>query len=96
MNRYAVIAYLECKLGISENDRLGVNKDQHRGIHFNWLDKRIKTMKLVKLFKAFVAPSANEKLARFDAHLLADIGAITTYTRADSVRVPADLGIRLV
>lgn len=53
-------------------------------------------MKFVKLLKAFVAPSANEQLARLDPYLLADFGFITTYTRADSVRVPADLGVRPV
>ena len=52
-------------------------------------------MKFVKLLKTFVAPSANEQLARLDAHLLADIGVITTYGRTDSVQVPADLGVRL-
>jgi hypothetical protein len=53
-------------------------------------------MKFVNLLKTFVAPSANDTLARLDAHLLADIGVITTYGRTDSVRVPADLGLRLV
>ena len=53
-------------------------------------------MKFVNLLKTFVAPSANEKLARLDAHLLADFGAITTYGRTDSVHVPTDLGVRLV
>ena len=53
-------------------------------------------MKFVKLLKAFIAPSANERLARLDAHLLADLGFITTYTRTDSIRVPADLGVRPV
>ena len=51
-------------------------------------------MKFVKLFKTFFAPSANEELARLDAHLLADIGAITTFNRTDSIRIPADLGVR--
>ncbi len=53
-------------------------------------------MKFVKLLKTIVAPSANEQLARLDAHLLADFGVITTYTRSDSIRVPADLGVRPV
>jgi hypothetical protein len=53
-------------------------------------------MKFVKLLKAFVAPSANEQLARLDAHLLADLGFIKTFTRTDSIRVPADLGVRPV
>ena len=53
-------------------------------------------MKFVKFFKSLVGPSANEKLARLDAHLLADFGAMTTYTRADTIRVPGDLGVRLV
>ncbi len=53
-------------------------------------------MKFVKLLKTIVAPSANEQLARLDAHLLADFGFITTYTRSDSIRVPADLGVRPV
>jgi hypothetical protein len=53
-------------------------------------------MKFVKLLKAFVAPSANEQLARLDARLLADLGFIKTFTRTDSIRVPADLGVRPV
>jgi len=53
-------------------------------------------MKFVKLLKAFVAPSANEQLARLDAHLLAALGFIKTFTRTDSIRVPADLGVRPV
>lgn len=53
-------------------------------------------MKFVKLVKTLFAPSSNEKLARLDAHLLADIGAMKTYTRDDIIRVPADLGVRLV
>ena len=53
-------------------------------------------MKFAKLLKAFVAPSANEQLARLDAHLLADLGFIKTFTRTDSIRVPADLGVRPV
>ena len=53
-------------------------------------------MKFVKLLKAFVAPSTNEQLARLDAHLLADLGFIKTFTRTDSIRVPADLGVRPV
>ena len=52
-------------------------------------------MKLVKLFKTFVAPSATDQLAKLDAHLLADFGVITTYGRTDSVQVPSDLGVRL-
>ncbi len=51
-------------------------------------------MKFVNLLKTFVTPSANEKLAKLDAHLLADLGLIKTFTRADSIRVPADLGVR--
>ena len=51
-------------------------------------------MKFVNLYKSFFAPSANEELARLDAHLLADIGAMSFYTRTDIVRVSADLGIR--
>ncbi len=53
-------------------------------------------MKFVKLLKTIVAPSANGQLAKLDAHLLADFGVITTYTRTDSIRVPGDLGVRLV
>ena len=53
-------------------------------------------MKFVKLLKTLVAPSANEQLAKLDAHLLADLGFIKTYTRTDSIRVPADLGVRPV
>ena len=53
-------------------------------------------MKFVKLLKAFVAPSANEQLPRLDAHLLADLGFIKTFARTDSIRVPADLGVRPV
>jgi hypothetical protein len=52
-------------------------------------------MKIVTLFKLLFAASASEKLARLDAHLLADIGAVTTFSRHDSIRVPADLGFRL-
>lgn len=53
-------------------------------------------MKLVQMLMNLVAPSANEKLARLDAHLLADIGAVTTFNRFDTIRVPSDLGLRLV
>ena len=53
-------------------------------------------MKFVNLIKTLVAPSANDQLARLDAHLLADFGVITTYGRADTVHVPSDLGVRLV
>ncbi len=53
-------------------------------------------MKIVKFLKNFVTPSANEKLSKLDAHLLADLGFIKTYTRTDSIRVPADLGVRPV
>ena len=53
-------------------------------------------MKFVKLLKAFVAPSVNEQLAKLDTHLLTDLGFIKTYTRTDSIRVPADLGVRPV
>ena len=51
-------------------------------------------MKFVDFLKNFVAPSATEKLAKLDAHLLADLGFIKTYGRTDSIRVPADLGVR--
>ena len=50
----------------------------------------------MKFLKTFVAPSANEQLAKLDTHLLADLGFIKTYTRTDSIRVPADLGVRPV
>ncbi len=53
-------------------------------------------MKFIKLIKNFVAPSANETLAKFDANLLADIGVITTCTRSHATRIPADLGLRLI
>ena len=53
-------------------------------------------MKFVNLLKSFVAPSANEALAKLDAHLLADIGATTVFGRTTEIRVPADLGVRLV
>jgi len=53
-------------------------------------------MKFVQMLKDLVAPSAAEKLARLDAHLLADIGATRTYNRFDTIRVPADLGFRLI
>ena len=52
-------------------------------------------MKFVNFFKNLVAPSANEQLAKLDVNLLADFGVITTYGRTDSIRVPADLGVRL-
>ena len=38
-------------------------------------------MKIVNFFKTLVAPSANEQLAKLDAHLLADIGVIITCDR---------------
>lgn len=52
-------------------------------------------MKIVKLLKLLFSASASQKLARLDAHLLADFGAHTTFSRHDSIRVPADLGFRL-
>ncbi len=53
-------------------------------------------MKFVKLIKNFVTPSANEALAKLDAHLLADIGVATTYGNTSGTRTPSDLGIRLI
>ncbi len=53
-------------------------------------------MKFVKLFKNLVSPSANERLARLDAHLLADIGVNTAFAGTRSAYAPSDLGIRLV
>ena len=53
-------------------------------------------MKILKLLKTYVAPTANEQLAKLDTHLLTDLGFIKTYTRTDSIRVPADLGVRPV
>jgi hypothetical protein len=53
-------------------------------------------MSFVNFIKSVVAPSANEQLAKMDAHLLADIGVSTAYARANCVRMPADLGVRLV
>jgi len=53
-------------------------------------------MKIVNFIKNFVSPSANEQLAKLDAHLLADIGVSTEYARTSHIRIPADLGIRLV
>ena len=53
-------------------------------------------MALVKFIKNIVSPSANEELAKLDAPLLADIGFSTAYARTNCVRMPADLGIRLV
>ena len=53
-------------------------------------------MNFVSLLKAAVAPSANEQLAKLDDHLLADIGVSTAYARANCIRTPADLCVRLV
>ncbi len=53
-------------------------------------------MKFVRFLKNAVTPSANDQLAKLDAHLLADIGVSTAYARANCVRTPADLGVRLV
>ena len=53
-------------------------------------------MKFVNFLKSVVAPSANEELAKFDAHLLADFGVSTAYARSNCIRMPADLGVRLV
>lgn len=53
-------------------------------------------MKVVNFFKTLVTPTASEQLAKLDAHLLADIGVSTAYARSSVVRMPSDLGIRLV
>ncbi len=53
-------------------------------------------MKLVKLFRSLVSPSANDQLAKLDAHLLADIGVNTAFANTRSAYAPSDLGVRLV
>jgi hypothetical protein len=53
-------------------------------------------MKLVKFIKSLTAPSANKELAKLDAHLLDDIGVSVAYARTNIMRLPADLGVRLV
>lgn len=53
-------------------------------------------MKIVNLFKNLVSRTANEELAKYDAHLLADIGVKTTFHRTTSMNIPADLGLRLI
>lgn len=53
-------------------------------------------MKFVNFIKSLAAPTANEQLAKLDAHLLADIGVSAAYARTNTIRVPADLGVRLV
>lgn len=53
-------------------------------------------MKIVNFIKNIVSPSADEQLAKLDAHLLADIGINTAFGRTTDIRIPADLGIRLV
>jgi len=53
-------------------------------------------MKFVNLIKNLVSPSANDQLAKLDAHLLADIGVNTAFARTKSTYAPSDLGVRLV
>jgi len=52
-------------------------------------------MKIVNLFKSFVAPSVSEELAKLDAHLLEDIGYHTSNVRSKTIRIPAEAGVRL-
>jgi hypothetical protein len=53
-------------------------------------------MTLVNFVKSLVAPSASEQLGKLDAHLLNDIGVSAAYARTNIIRLPADLGVRLV
>ncbi len=53
-------------------------------------------MKLKKLLKAFVAPTATNELAKLDAHLLADIGFNTANARTNTIRIPNEAGVRIV
>ncbi len=53
-------------------------------------------MKFENLLKAFATLSANNELAKLDAHLLADIGFNTANARTNTIRIPAESGIRLV
>ncbi len=53
-------------------------------------------MKFVTLFKNIVAPSAASELAKLDAHLLADMGFNTANARSNTIRIPAEAGVRLV
>jgi len=52
-------------------------------------------MNLRKLLKAIVAPSTANELAKLDAHMLADIGFNTANARTNTIRIPADSGVRL-
>ncbi|MBT3556685.1 MAG: hypothetical protein HN644_09390 [Rhodospirillales bacterium] len=52
-------------------------------------------MKLITALKNFVAPSAAADLAKFDAHLLADMGFNTTNARTAVIRTPLEAGVRL-
>jgi len=52
-------------------------------------------MKLAKLIKAIVAPSLNDELSKLDAHLLNDIGMSPVRGRSTTIRVPAEVGVRL-
>jgi hypothetical protein len=53
-------------------------------------------MKFVSAFKNFVSPSATAELAKLDAHLLADMGFNTANARTNTIRIPAEAGVRLV
>ncbi len=53
-------------------------------------------MKIVTLFKNFVTPSTAHQLAKLDAHLLADMGFNTANARTNTIRIPAESGVRLV
>ncbi len=53
-------------------------------------------MKLINMIKSFAAPNLEEQLARLDAHLLADIGFNTSESRTTVIRIPAEMGVRLV
>ena len=53
-------------------------------------------MKIVNFLKNVAAPPANEQLAKLDAHLLADIGVSTANARTNCIRMPAEMGVRLV
>lgn len=53
-------------------------------------------MKIVNFIKNLVASTADDQLAKLDAHLLADIGVSTAFARTKRTYAPADLGVRLV
>jgi hypothetical protein len=73
----------------------GVNTFQHKH-NINTLAKRVWAMKFLNFIKNLVSPSANDRLSKLDAHLLADIGVNTAFARTKRTYAPSDLGVRLV